>query len=272
MEKRLTGLRALVTGATAGIGLASVWRLAREGAEVIVASRNETKVNALVDQLHADGFAASAMVFNAEWTPERLQTIVHEEVRRNGPIDIAVNNVGGTDMRLDGPAAELSLEELQPVVDKNIGSTLAVIRAVLPGMIEKGKSDTTSSYTGSIINIASIGGITGDFRGTLYGIAKAGVINLTRYVATQYGKDSVRCNAIAPGLVLTPAAENNLPEDTRRIFLRHNALPYFGKPEDIAGTVAFLASDDSRYITGQTIVADGGLTCHNATIADLTMK
>lgn len=122
---------------------------------------------------------------------------------------------------------------------------------------------------GNIINIASISGITGDYQGTYYGISKAGIISLTQYTATQMGKKNIRCNAIAPGLILTPAALNNLPEKNRKIFLRHNVLPYLGKPEDIAAIAAFLASDDARYITGQTIVADGGLTIHNPTVADM---
>ena len=84
------------------------------------------------------------------------------------------------------------------------------------------------------------------------------------------GKHNIRCNAIAPGLVLTPAALTNLPEETRKIFVRHNALPYLGQPQDIASVVAFLASEDARYLTGQTLIADGGLTIHNPTVADFT--
>ncbi len=122
-----------------------------------------------------------------------------------------------------------------------------------------------SHGNGSIINIASIGGLLGDNRGTLYGISKAGVINLTRYLSTQYGKYGIRCNGVAPGLVLTPAAIDNLSQEERDKFTKYNSLPYAGRPEDIAGIIAFLASDDARYIAGQTIVADGGMSCHNPT-------
>ena len=117
--------------------------------------------------------------------------------------------------------------------------------------------------------MASIGGITGDFRGTLYGIAKAGVIALTKYTATQYGRRGIRCNAVAPGLILTKAATDNLPEDVRAVFASQTPLPYLGDPDDVGATVAFLASDDARYITGQTIVVDGGMTCHNPTALTL---
>ena len=138
---------------------------------------------------------------------------------------------------------------------------LALSQAALPHM--KGKGD------GSIINVASIGGLLGDFRGTLYGISKAGVINLTRYLATQYGKYGIRCNGVAPGLVLTPAAIDNLTPADRDTFLKYNTLPYAGKPEDIAGTITFLASEDARYISGQTIIADGGMSCHNPTVKEI---
>ena len=123
----------------------------------------------------------------------------------------------------------------------------------------------TAHGGGNILNVASISGITADANGTLYGASKAGVINLTKYIATQMGKKNIRCNAVAPGLVLTPAAVNNLNEDVRNIFLGQCATPYLGEPEDVAATIAFLASNDARYITGQTIVVDGGLTIHNPT-------
>ena len=103
----------------------------------------------------------------------------------------------------------------------------------------------------------------------VYGISKAGVINLTRYLATQYGKYGIRCNGVAPGLVLTPAAIDNLTPADRDTFLKYNTLPYAGKPEDIAGTITFLASEDARYISGQTIIADGGMSCHNPTVKEI---
>ena len=125
----------------------------------------------------------------------------------------------------------------------------------------------TANGGGNIVNVASISGLTADANGTLYGASKAGVINLTKYIATQMGKKNIRCNAVAPGLVLTPAALDNLNEDVRNIFLGQCATPYLGEPEDVAATIAFLASNDARYITGQTIVVDGGLTVHNPTVA-----
>ena len=126
-----------------------------------------------------------------------------------------------------------------------------------------------SCALGTIVNVASLGGLLGDVRGTLYGLSKAGVINLTRYIASQFGKYKIRCNSVSPGLVLTSAATNNLNQSAQDIFLKYNTLPYLGYAFDIASIIAFLASDDARYVTGQNIIADGGMSCHNPTIKEI---
>lgn len=251
---------AFVTGATAGIGLACAERLASEGAAVTIASRNPDHVNSTVARLSEAGLNVRGAILDAS-DPESCTRAVVETIRSQGRIDIVVNNAGGTNLRRDTPVADLDLSFFNDVMTLNLLSTLAVTKAAIPSMIAR--------KSGSIINIASIGGLTGDFRDTLYGIAKAGIINLTRYIATQYGKQGIRCNAVAPGLILTGAVTSNLNDATRQIFLEQNALDSLGTPEDIAATVTFLAGEGARYITGQTIVADGGLTCHNPTIAQL---
>lgn len=118
---------------------------------------------------------------------------------------------------------------------------------------------------GSIINTASMAGFVGDPIRSAYGASKAAVVNLTRYIATQYGKDKIRCNAIAPGLILTPAAKNNLTPEMLAIFEKYHALPYHGEAEDICYTALFLASDESKFITGQTIQVEGGHYISNPT-------
>ena len=107
---------------------------------------------------------------------------------------------------------------------------------------------------------------------TTYGSSKAGVVSLTRYVAAQYGKQNIRCNAVAPGLIMTPAAIHHVPDFMKELFLKFNALPYHGEPNDIAYTVLFLASDESKFITGQTIEVEGGHYINNPTAPDMVAQ
>ena len=124
----------------------------------------------------------------------------------------------------------------------------------IPLMLESGG--------GSIINTASLSGVGGDMTNTAYGVAKTGVMSLTKYVATQFGDKNIRCNAIAPGVIMTPAVEKFMPQPMIDAFQKHTLTPRLGKPEDIGEMVAFLASDAAGYITGQTIQIDGGLVTH----------
>ncbi|MFI6175419.1 SDR family NAD(P)-dependent oxidoreductase [Nonomuraea sp. NPDC051191] len=131
-------------------------------------------------------------------------------------------------------------------------STLLGTRHALPHLIKGGG--------GSVVNTASVAGLVGDVLQIAYGAVKAAVINITKSIAVQYGPQRVRCNAVAPGAVVTPALLGNLPEEVVESLERVNALPYLGDPEDIGHTMVFLASDESRYMTGQLLVVDGGMT------------
>ncbi len=243
-----------VSGSTGGIGYASARRMAAEGATVIISAHNIDHVNDTVARLSAAGLKAWGVYYDGT-DMASVEKAINDTVARFGRIDVLVNNVGGTDMRRDGPVAGLDPAYFEAAMTIDLKGSLLATRTALPYM-----PDGTA-----IVNIASISGMTGDFRGTLYGMSKAGVIALTKYTATQYGRRGIRCNAVAPGLILTKAATDNLPEDVRAIFASQTPLPYLGNPDDVGATVAFLASDDSRYITGQTIVVDGGMTCHNPT-------
>ena len=203
---------------------------------------------------------AFALRFDASET-ESCREIVARTIERYGTIDILVNNVGGSDLSRDLDLLNMDLGYFDEVFHLNLRSVMATTQAAL--------SEMTLRNRGSIVNTASIGGLLGDFRGTLYGAAKAGVIGLTRYIASQYGKLGIRCNAVAPGLVLTPASTRSLPENVRSVFRKYNAVDYLGQAADIAATIAFLASDDAHYVTGQTITADGGMDSHNPTVAEL---
>ena len=258
--ERFTNKVALVTAGARGIGQSSAERLCMEGACVVVADYNADGVYQTVADFRKRGFVADALVFDAT-DVDSCKRIVQQTIAMHGRLDVLVNVVGGNDLKRDKAVGELDIDYFDEIFHLNVRSMLASIQTALPDMIKVGG--------GSIVNIASLSGVAGDVRGTLYGICKAGVISLTRYVATQYGKSGIRCNAVAPGLVLTPGAEQSLSEKYKALFLKHNSLSYLGRPEHIAGTVAFLASEDAGYINGQTIIADGGMTCHNPSVGDL---
>lgn len=248
---------AIVTGAAGGIGEAATRRITSEGGKVVIADYSKERADKLAGELARSGADVRSIYFSATEV-ESCKELVDFAMKEYGKVDILVNNVGGTNLKRDRSIEMLDLSYFDEVFHLNLYCMMYLSQQIIPVMEEHGG--------GNIVNVASIGGITADDSGTLYGTSKAGVINLTRYIATQVGKKNIRCNAVAPGLVLTPAALNNLDEKLRNVFLDQCTTPYLGKPEDIAATIAFLASDDARYVTGQTIVADGGLTIHNPTI------
>ena len=254
--KKLVNKVALITGASNGIGKATADRFVKEGAKVIIADHNIERAEKFASSLRDNQYYAQAVMFEAA-DLRSAEKAVDKAIAIYGGIDCIVNNVGGSDLSRDLNAGELDIKYFDEVMHMNLRSMIATVQSALPYMKEKKE--------GTIINVASIGGLLGDMRGTLYGISKAGVINLTRYIATQYGSYGIRCNGVAPGLVLTPAAIENLTPEQREAFTQYNSLPYAGKPEDIAGIITFLASEDARYISGQTIIADGGMSCHNPT-------
>lgn len=178
-----------------------------------------------------------------------------------GSLTIMFNNVGGTNLKKDLDVVNMDLDEWDRLMNMNLKSVLIGARFAIPHMQKEGG--------GSIINTASTAAIAGDSICSAYGAYGTAVTGLTRYIATQYGKDKIRCNAIAPGLILTPAAKRSLPDEVREIFMKYNALPYHGEPEDIGNTVLFLASDDSKFMTGQLLVVDGGHYMTSPTISDV---
>jgi len=256
---RLTGKVAIVTGGASGIGLATAHILAQEGARVVVADFNKTGADSVVEAIRANGGDARACALDAT-DAASVQAMVAFAQQEFGALHILHNNVGGTDVTKDLNVEQLDLDCWDKVMALCLKSVVMGCKFAIPVM--------RASGGGSIINTASMSGTAGDIANTAYGVAKTGVMSLTKYVATQFGAHNIRCNAIAPGVIMTPAVQQFMPEPILNAFKKHTLVPRLGTPEDIGHLVAFLGSDASGYITGQTIEADGGLRAHLPTTAE----
>ena len=256
---RVQGKVALVTGGASGIGLSSATLLAKEGAKVVIADFNIEGAKAAAEAIKSQGGEAVAVFLDAT-KEESIKAAVDFTVEQYGTITVLFNNVGGSNLQKDLDVVNVDLDEWDRLMNMNVKSVLLGSRFAIPHMIKAGG--------GSIINTASMAGFFSDAVRSAYGASKAAVVNLTKYTASQYGKDKIRVNGVAPGLILTPAAKNNMPADLLEIFEKFNALPYHGEADDIGNTVLFLASDESKFITGQTIQVEGGHYLGNPTIPD----
>ena len=246
--QRLEGKTALVTGASRGIGAAVALRLASEGATVVVnyAGSREAALG-VVDAIVAAGGRASAVQADVS-DPAACTALVEGVVTEYGAIDILVNNAGIT---RDGLIVRMSDEDWSAVINTNLTGVFSVTRAAARHMMR--------ARSGSIINMASVVGISGNAGQANYAAAKAGVIGLTKSVARELASRRVRCNAVAPGFIETDMTAA-LTEAQRDGVAAAIAMGRFGSANDVAAAVAFLASDDSAYITGQTLAVDGGMT------------
>lgn len=246
--QRLDGKTALVTGASRGIGAAIALRLATEGAAVVVNyAGSSDAAQQVVTAILEGGGRASAIQTDVSDTEActKLVETVHAEY---GRLDILVNNAGVT---RDGLILRMSDEDWDTVITTDLTSVFAMTRAAAKLMLK--------ARSGSIINIASVVGLQGNAGQANYAAAKAGVIGLTRSVARELGSRRVRCNAVAPGFIETDMTAG-LGETTRAAIAAGIAMGHFGSPGDVAAAVAFLASDDAGYITGQVLAVDGGMT------------
>ncbi len=244
---KLKGKAALVTGASRGIGRAIAIELAKEGANVAVNfAGSEAKANAVVEDIKALGvqaFAIQGDVSNAD----DVQRIVKETTDQFGTIDILVNNAGIT---RDNLLMRMKEEEWDAVIDTNLKGVFLCTKAVTRPMMKQ--------RSGRIINISSIVGVSGNPGQANYVAAKAGVIGLTKTAAKELASRGITVNAIAPGFITTDMTDQ-LNDELKDEMLKQIPLGKLGNPEDIAKTVVFLASDDSGYMTGQTLHVDGGM-------------
>src|SRR5882724_3782555 len=262
MTKRLEGKVAIVTGAASGIGAETATRLAQEGAAVVVADINLAGAEQLVARIIQTAAAAAAVRVDLS-DEQSITQMVSFTVERFGGLDILDNNAADTRLSAtrDVGVEHTDVEVWDTLMRINLRGTMIACKAAIPRMRARGG--------GSIINMSSGSGLTGALAPTAYGVSKAGIIMLTQYVATQHGKEGIRCNAIAPGLIVTSAASGYASGPFGEMMLRHHLTPRLGTPADIASAVAFLASDEASFITGQVISVDGGLLSHAPYHADM---
>ena len=251
---QLAGKVAIVTGASAGIGFATARVLAQRGAIVILTATRTANAEAGVAAIRAAGGLADAMALDLA-DEGSIRALIGAVVARYGRIDILHNNAADLSVtKLDGDVEHTEVAVWDRIYQVNVRGTMLMCKHTLPHMVRQ--------KSGSIINTASALGLQGATVQAAYAASKAAEIQMCRSIAASHGKLGIRCNAVVPGLILTEAAKTNLPPPLFAIQESENCTPYLGAAEDIAHAVAFLASDDARYITGQALVADGGASSH----------
>ena len=245
----LAGKTALITGAGRGIGRAIALRFAQEGANVAITDiRITDEVEEFIAQLNAMGVKAKAYTSNAADFDDAHKTV--EAVAADfGAIDILVNNAGIT---RDGLLMRMTEEQWDMVINVNLKSAFNLTHAVTPIMMRQ--------RSGSIINMASVVGVSGNAGQANYSASKAGMIGLAKSTAKELGSRGIRANAIAPGFIITDMT-NALSEDVEKQWAAQIPLRRGGTPEDVAGVATFLASDLSAYVSGQVIHCCGGMNC-----------
>ena len=237
---------AVVTGASRGIGRSMAETYARAGAHVICVSRNEDALNVVADEIKSNGGSASVTAINVS-NLEEFQNLIKDTTDTYGSVDILVNNAGIT---RDTLIVRMSEEDWDTVIDVNLNSTFYCCKAIVPHMIK-------NNY-GSIINISSVVGLTGNAGQVNYAASKAGLIGLTKATAKEIGSRGITVNCIAPGYIATDMT-GQMDDKAKDLLISQIPLGRIGSPDDIAATALFLASDEAGYITGQTFTVDGGM-------------
>lgn len=248
----LTGKVVLITGSSRGIGKASAIACAEQGAKVVISSRKQDACDAAAEEINGRFGAGTAIAVAANISDkEGLQHLVDETRRAFGRIDVLVCNAASNPYY--GPQEGIADEQFRKILDNNIISNHWLIQMVAPEMKER--------KTGSIIIVSSIGGLRGSTVIGAYCISKAADMQLARNLAHEYGRHGISVNCIAPGLIKTDFAKA-LWEDEAAVAERNAGTPLrrIGEPEEIAGAVVYLASPASAFMTGQTMVIDGGVT------------
>lgn len=251
---------AFISGGAGGIGTATAERLIAEGARVAIADLDEKAAVALAGRLGSDTLGLGVDIGDEA----SINAAIDAAHAHFGRLDILINNAALTSpavMSRDTDVTDIPLDTWNQTLHVNLTGYMLCCRRAIPLMAAGGG--------GTIVNTASGAGLLADASRVAYGASKAAIISLTQYIATQHGKDRIRCNAIAPGPVAT-AQSREFASELFAIIERHMPMQELGMPEDAAALITFLASEDSRYINGQVIAIDGGLTAHHAHVVDLT--
>ena len=245
--KLLANKVAFVSGASRGIGKGIVLKLADYGANVAFTYRSsQAEAEEIVKQLEAKGIQAKAYQSNAA-DYQQTEAIINQVITDFGALDVIVNNAGITK---DNLLMRMTEEAWDDVINTNLKSVFNVVKAAQRQLLKQ--------RSGSIINISSVVGISGNAGQANYAASKAGMIGVTKSIAKELGSRGVRCNAIAPGFIETEMTQD-LNEEQKKMWLENIPLKRGGTPEDVAELVAFLGSDASSYITGQVISICGGM-------------
>ncbi|MBI1847934.1 MAG: SDR family oxidoreductase [Candidatus Rokubacteria bacterium] len=247
-EGRLTGRIAVVSGAAHGIGRASALRLAREGADLVVADREGDALARVAGEIEALG--RRALAITADWTEATAVREAFASARRTfGRVDVLFNNVGQSARERASEFHRSTEDTWRFVIDVSLLTTMRATREVVEEM--------RARRSGRIINMSSESAFYGDIGFTDYAAAKMGVVGFTRSLARELAPFQVNVNAVCPGAIRTRAHDRLPPEIIDKV---RSSVPmgYVAEPDDVAGVVAFLASDDARYVTGQSILIDGG--------------
>jgi len=261
---KVAGKSAIVTGAGLNerglnIGGAIAVALAREGANVLIGTRTLADADMLADHIRAEGGRAETCGLD-QGDEQSIRAMVETAVASFGALDILVNNAVAV-LPEDTTLLDTPIEIWDRIMSINPRGVFLASKFAVPHMLARGG--------GSIVNISSGSGLAGDATRVCYGPSKAAINMLTQYVATQYGKQNIRCNAITPGLVLSSKAKRDVTPEALRIFEKQTLMPHVGEPEHIAWLALFLASDEAAFLTGAIIPADGGLLAHQTYTADM---
>jgi NAD(P)-dependent dehydrogenase (short-subunit alcohol dehydrogenase family) len=258
--RRVEGKIAIVTGGAGGIGKAMCRRLVDEGARVAVA---DMFLQGAEEFAHELGASAIAVAIDAEDSAS-VAGAIEKVVGHFGALNILVNNAALTDaaaMMADKTALDIDLDLYDRTMAVNARGYVAGCKYALPHLIDAGG--------GSIVNTASGAGQLGNDQWIAYGMSKAAVIQLTRSVATAFGKQGVRCNAIAPYVILTPHSREYFPKGLQEIYERHTLVPRLGEVNDMADLTLYLASDEAGFVTGQVFNCDGGASAQHGNVPDI---